>query len=86
MGNTSNDILEMLNVVPEQRPEWDQRGKKAQVVTAYFTTPSDFSGQVDMSLSDWADPETRNAKIMEAAMALDWRLKEAIEGSAKKGK
>lgn len=80
MANEANNVLREFITNVQQRPEWDQAGTKRQVVTAYFTTPSGFSGQVDMPLADWRQEGKRNALIFGAVADLEgpfWDVGEA---------
>lgn len=86
MANQVNNVLREFVTNVRQLPEWDQSGTEKQMVTAYFKTPSGFTGQVKMSLDDWSDPETRGGKVIEAMANLDWEFAEALEAQPKKGK
>lgn len=85
MANEVNNVLREFITNVQQRPEWDQAGTKRQVVTAYFTTPSGFAGQVDMPLADWSNEEVRNRKLFEAIAALEGPFWQAEEGIPEEG-
>lgn len=71
MANDANNVLRRLVTNVQQRPEWDQSGTERQVVIAYFQTPSGFTGQVKMPLSDWTNEQVRNDKLFQAIADLE---------------
>jgi hypothetical protein len=85
MANEANNILREFVTQVQQRPEWDQSGREHQMVTAYFTTPHGFDGQVKMSLADWKDEATRNQKLFEAIAVLEGPFWEAPEVEEEEG-
>lgn len=85
MASEANNVVKQFITNVQQRPEWDQSGTERQTVIAYFQTPSGFTGQVKMPLSDWTDEEVRNDKLFQAIADLEgpfWQEEEP----AKKGK
>ena len=86
MTNKANLILRDLITSVKQTPEWGTDMKERQMVTAYFTTPSGFDGQVKMTLSDWTNEEVRNDKVFQAIADLEGPFWEVPEESKKKGK
>jgi hypothetical protein len=86
MANEANNVLREFVTQVQQRPEWDQAGNERQMVTAYFTTPHGFTGQVKMTLDDWTNEETRNTKLFQAIADLEGPFWEPPEEPKKKGK
>ena len=86
MTNKANLILRDLITNVVQRPEWDQAGVEKQMVIAYFTTPSGFTGSEKMSKADWTNEEIRNDKLFQAIADLEGPFWERPEESKKKGK
>ena len=84
MTDKANNVLRQFITNVQQRPEWDRAGVEKQVVIAYFTTPSGFTGQVKMPLSDWTNEEVRNDALFQAIADLEGPFWEVPEG--KKGK
>ena len=85
MTNKANLILRDLITSVKQTPEWGTDMKERLMVTAYFTTPSGFDGQVKMPLSDWTNEEVRNDKVFQAIADLEGPFWETGKES-KKGK
>ena len=71
MAEQANHVLRKIITQVKQQPEWDQSGTERQVVIAYFQTPSGFTGQVKMPLSDWKNDKVRNDKIFQAVADLE---------------
>jgi hypothetical protein len=86
MANEANNVLRQFITNVQQRPEWDQAGVEKQMVIAYFTTPSGFTGNVKMSLADWTNEEVRNDKLFGAIADLEGPFWEQPEEKPKKGK
>lgn len=85
MVNEANNVLRQFITQVVQRPEWDQAGTERLMVTAYFTTPNGFTGQVKMPLSVWQNEEERNQRLFQAIADLEGPFWEPPE-QPKKGK
>ena len=85
MASEANLILRELITSLRQTPEWGPDMVERQMVTAYFTTPSGFNGQVKMPMTDWTDEEIRNGKLFQAIADLEGMFWEVPE-EKKKGK
>lgn len=71
MASEANNVVKQFITNVKQQTEWDQSGSERQVVIAYFTTPSGFTGQVKMPLSDWTNEQVRNDKLFQAIADLE---------------
>ena len=86
MASNANNVVRQFITSVRQMPEWGPDMVERQMVTAYFITPSGFTGQVKMPLSDWTNEEVRNDKIFQAIADLEGPFWERPEESKKKGK